>query len=263
MKDRDLLASVSGWLRFTRQIGATFVPRTEAVRRFLGASETKAPRAPTAGREAPQAAGGPNGPPQNKTGPHAPSRRPGTLAEIRAELGECTRCGLHATRQRIVFGEGPEKARIMVIGEAPGREEDETGRPFVGPSGELLTRMLAAIGLTRNEVFITSVVKCRPPRNRAPEQAEIAACTPFLLDQIRVIAPEFILALGLVAASTLIGRKAPIRSFRGKFHEMNGIKVIVTYHPAYLLRFQGERLLALKREAWQDLQMLQRAHEGS
>jgi len=174
------------------------------------------------------------------------------LAQIRAELGECTRCKLHRTRHTIVFGEGNEQARLMFVGEGPGAEEDAQGRPFVGEAGALLTRMIQAIGLQRHQVYIANIVKCRPPGNRDPEEDEIAACVPFLWQQIEALQPRVICALGRVAAQTLLGTTQGITQLRGRFHRIRGVLILPTYHPAYLLRTPSK-----KREAWIDLQMVQ------
>jgi DNA polymerase len=176
-----------------------------------------------------------------------------TLKEIRGILGECTRCKLHPHRTQIVFGVGNPKADLVFVGEAPGADEDAQGEPFVGRAGQLLTRMIEAIGLKREEVYICNVIKCRPPNNRTPEPDEIAACEPFLLAQLKAINPKLICTLGGIAVQTLLKTKAPLSKLRGKFHDYQGIPLLVTYHPAYLLRNPGE-----KRAAWQDLQLLQK-----
>ncbi len=175
-----------------------------------------------------------------------------TLGTVREELGECHRCGLSRKRKTIVFGEGNEKANLVFVGEAPGYEEDTQGRPFVGRAGQLLTRIIAAIGMTREEVYITNVVKCHPPQNRAPLADEIDCCYPFLEKQLRIIQPRVICALGNAAAQTLLDTEAGITTVRGTFHSWEGIKVMPTFHPAYLLR-NPER----KRQAWQDMQAIQ------
>jgi len=182
-----------------------------------------------------------------------PCAAPTPLAQIRAELGECTRCKLHRTRHTIVFGEGNEQARLMFVGEGPGAEEDAQGRPFVGEAGALLTRMIQAIGLQRHQVYIANIVKCRPPGNRDPEEDEITACVPFLWQQIEALQPRVICALGRVAAQTLLGTTQGITQLRGRFHRIRGVLILPTYHPAYLLRTPSK-----KREAWIDLQMVQR-----
>jgi len=175
------------------------------------------------------------------------------LERIRAEMGECTRCPLHRTRRHIVFGEGNPQARLMFIGEGPGADEDEQGRPFVGEAGGLLTRMIQAIGCARDEVYIANIVKCRPPGNRDPQPDEIAACVPFLHRQIAAVKPSVICALGRVAAQTLLGTDRGITQLRGTFYRLGDSLVMPTYHPAYLLRSPGK-----KREAWIDLQMVQK-----
>ena len=174
-----------------------------------------------------------------------------TLEEIRMELGDCRRCKLHRTRRTLVFGEGNKKAKLMIIGEGPGYEEDVQGRPFVGKAGQLLTKILQSIHLQREEVYITNIIKCRPPQNRNPELEEIHNCYPFLLKQIQAIQPQIICALGTFSAQTLLKTDAKITTLRGRFHEFAGIKVFPTYHPAYLLR-NPER----KREVWEDMKQI-------
>lgn len=174
-----------------------------------------------------------------------------TLSAIRADLGECTRCPLCRTRTHIVFGEGDPRARLVFVGEGPGYEEDQSGRPFVGPAGQLLTRIIAAMNLSREAVYICNIVKCRPPGNRNPEPGEIACCLPFLQRQVAAIRPQVICALGSVAAKTLLETDAPISRLRGRFHSAWGIPVMPTFHPAFLLR-NAEK----KREVWSDVQMI-------
>ncbi len=175
-----------------------------------------------------------------------------TLEDVRNELGDCRRCKLHRTRHTIVFGEGNKDAKLMLIGEGPGYDEDVQGRPFVGKAGQLLTKILQSIHVQREEVYITNIVKCRPPQNRNPEPDEIESCYPFLLRQIRAIRPKMIVALGKVAAQTLLKTDTTITALRGKFFDLPGIKVIPTYHPAYLLR-NPER----KREVWEDMKRIE------
>ncbi|MEW6112456.1 MAG: uracil-DNA glycosylase [Thermodesulfobacteriota bacterium] len=184
----------------------------------------------------------------------APSETLETLDIIRTDLGECTRCPLHRTRNKIVFGEGAPAARLMFIGEGPGADEDLQGRPFVGKAGQLLTRMIQAMGLRREDVYITNIVKCRPPGNRDPEALEIETCFPFLERQIKAISPAAIVALGRVSAGTLLGTKAPLSRLRGKFHDRGGIPIMPTYHPSFLLRQEQER--RWKGEAWADLKLV-------
>jgi uracil-DNA glycosylase len=158
------------------------------------------------------------------------------LREIREEIGDCTRCKLHAGRTHIVFGVGNPRARLMFVGEGPGADEDARGEPFVGRAGRKLNEMIRAIGLTREEVYIANVVKCRPPDNRAPEPDEVGTCAPFLFAQIEAIRPGAIVALGAPATKTLLGTRAGITQIRGSWGTFRGIPVMPTFHPAYLLR---------------------------
>ncbi len=178
-----------------------------------------------------------------------------TLDATRQVLGDCTRCKLHPHRTQIVFGVGHSQADLVFVGEAPGADEDAQGEPFVGRAGQLLTRMIEAIGLTRQEVYICNVLKCRPPGNRTPEADEIGSCEPFLIAQLKAIKPKLICALGGVAVSALLKTKTPLSKLRGGFHDYQGIPLLVTYHPAYLLRNPNE-----KKSAWQDLQLLQKEY---
>ncbi|MBU2591403.1 MAG: uracil-DNA glycosylase [Nitrospinota bacterium] len=160
-----------------------------------------------------------------------------SLEDIVAELGDCKRCKLSAGRNKIVFGEGDPKATILFIGEGPGKDEDEQGRPFVGRAGQLLTDIIEkGMKIKREEVYICNLVKCRPPENRNPEKDEIAACRPFLDKQIKSVSPKVIIALGKLASSTLAGREVKITQERGEWFDYEGIKVMPTYHPSYLLR---------------------------
>jgi uracil-DNA glycosylase family 4 len=174
------------------------------------------------------------------------------LRLIKEDLGECTRCVLaRLGRKPIVFGEGDPEAELMFVGEGPGADEDEQGRPFVGRAGQLLNKMIEAMGLKREQVYIANVVKCRPPGNRTPEREEIETCSPFLFRQIAVIQPRVIVALGAVAARCLLQMNEPMARLRGQWLDYRGIRVAVTYHPAYLLRDPRQ-----KAEAWKDLQMV-------
>lgn len=174
-----------------------------------------------------------------------------TLADVRKELGDCKRCKLHRGRKTIVFGEGNEKATLMFIGEGPGYDEDVQGRPFVGKAGQLLTKIIQSINLSREEVYIANIIKCRPPQNRNPEPDEIQNCHPFLMEQINMIQPKIICALGTFSAHTLLKTDAKITALRGKFYDLEGIKVIPTYHPAFLLRNPEK-----KREVWEDMKKI-------
>ena len=181
--------------------------------------------------------------------PADPSRR--TLAVVREEVGECTRCKLSTTRTKLVFGVGADETPLMFVGEAPGAEEDRRGEPFVGAAGQLLDRMIGAMGWTRETVYIANVLMCRPPGNRDPQPDEVSQCLPFLHKKIEVIRPRIIVALGKPATHALLSTTAPISALRGRFHEFRGIKVMPTFHPAFLLR-QPDR----KRDAWSDLKQV-------
>jgi DNA polymerase len=175
--------------------------------------------------------------------------RPGeTFEDIWNDIGECVRCPLHATRTHIVNSEGNRKARLMFIGEAPGADEDMQARPFVGRAGQLLNKIIEAIGLKREDVMIGNVNRCRPPQNRTPTPAEAATCKPFLLREIAIIKPDVIVVLGNTAMKNLLDTKEGITKLRGKFQDYQGIKVMPTFHPAYLLRDPSK-----KREAWEDM----------
>jgi DNA polymerase len=178
---------------------------------------------------------------------------PLTLGEVREELGECTRCKLHPHRTQIVFGVGNPKARLVFVGEAPGADEDAQGEPFVGRAGQLLTKIILAMGMQREDVYICNIIKCRPPGNRTPESEEILACSPFLLKQLQAIRPQFICALGGPATQTLLRTKEPISRLRGKFYDFQGIPLLPTYHPAFLLRNPYE-----KKTVWEDMKLLLR-----
>jgi len=174
------------------------------------------------------------------------------LRLIREDLGDCTRCVLHKQgRKQIVFGVGNPNAELMFIGEAPGADEDIQGEPFVGRAGQLLNNMIKAMGLRREDVYIANIIKCRPPNNRTPERDECETCSPFLMRQIAAIKPKAIVALGAVAAKTLLAINAPMSEFRGHWYDFRGTKLAVTYHPAFLLRDPRQ-----KKEAWKDLQMV-------
>jgi uracil-DNA glycosylase family 4 len=178
------------------------------------------------------------------------AERAAALQLIRDEIGDCTRCPLHSGRNKLVFGDGSPAARLMFVGEGPGADEDAQGLPFVGRAGQLLNNMITAMGLKREEVYIANVVKCRPPGNRVPEPDEMATCSPFLFRQIDVIRPQVLVALGATAATCLLGRRQPLAGLRGRVHAFRGTQLIVTYHPAYLLRDPRQ-----KKEAWADLQI--------
>ncbi|MEK7872037.1 MAG: uracil-DNA glycosylase, partial [Nitrospirota bacterium] len=192
-----------------------------------------------------------SGPPKLPPNLYSLSPAPCTLASIREEMGDCKRCKLHQKRKNIVFGTGNEKAGLVFVGEGPGEDEDIEGLPFVGRAGQLLTKIIEAMGMKRSDVYIANIVKCRPPNNRNPEHDEIECCFPFLKRQLEAISPPLIVALGTFAAQTLLGSRERISQMRGRFHSYNGIKVMPTFHPSYLLRNPDE-----KRVVWEDMKMV-------
>jgi uracil-DNA glycosylase len=181
------------------------------------------------------------------------------LVAVRADIGDCTRCKLHGQgRKQIVFGVGNPDADLMFVGEAPGGDEDIQGIPFVGRAGQLLTKIIEAIGLKRDDVYIANVIKCRPPQNRNPEQDEVDTCEPFLFRQIDIIKPKVIVALGTFAARTLLRTLDPISRLRGRVYDYRGAKLVPTFHPAYLLRNPSS-----KRDVWEDMKQVRRLLEPS
>lgn len=180
--------------------------------------------------------------------PELHNANPTGWADLQTEVAACIKCALCETRTQTVFGTGNKTADWMIIGEAPGQHEDEQGKPFVGKAGLLLTEMLRAAGLDRDEVFITNILKCRPPGNRDPNPEEAESCSEYLREQRALLKPKIILAVGRVSAQTLLNTDAPLAKLRGKVHELDGTPLVVVYHPAYLLRSLLE-----KRKAWQDL----------
>ncbi|HEY2914716.1 MAG TPA: uracil-DNA glycosylase [Candidatus Angelobacter sp.] len=200
-------------------------------------------------------------PPANEDAPAKPevaatlppviSDKPSALKLIREDIGDCTRCRLHKGRTNLVFGVGNVNAELMFVGEGPGADEDAKGEPFVGRAGQLLNNMISAMGIKREDVYIANVVKCRPPSNRTPEKDECDTCSPFLMRQIDVIKPKVIVALGAVAAKNLLAVNDSMANLRGRWYDFRNSKLLVTYHPAYLLRDPRQ-----KKEAWKDLQMV-------
>jgi len=177
--------------------------------------------------------------------------KPAALKVIREDIGDCTRCRLHKGRTNLVFGVGNVNADLMFVGEGPGADEDAQGEPFVGRAGQLLNNMISAMGIKREDVYIANVVKCRPPSNRTPEKDECDTCSPFLMRQIDIIQPKVIVALGAVAAKNLLAVNDSMSNLRGRWYDFRNSKLLVTYHPAYLLRDPRQ-----KKEAWKDLQMV-------
>ncbi len=193
--------------------------------------------------------------PARETVPPAP--RFSTLEVIREEIGDCRRCKLCDGRTNIVFGSGNPRARLVFVGEGPGADEDVQGLPFVGKAGQLLTKIIESIQMARDEVYICNVVKCRPPKNRVPEKDEVAACSPFMRGQLEVIRPSIICCLGATAAQTLLETNAFMGKLRGRFYDFHGAQLIVTYHPAYLLRNP-----AAKRDVWEDMKKIRARMES-
>jgi uracil-DNA glycosylase family 4 len=185
-------------------------------------------------------------------GPGQERQEPASLEALRDHIGECTRCKLHALgRRQVVFGVGNPNADLMFVGEAPGADEDIQGEPFVGRAGQLLTKIIEAIGLAREDVYIANVIKCRPPENRNPEPDEVETCEPFLFQQIDIIKPKVIVALGKFGAQTLLRTLDPISRLRGRVYDYRGAKLVPTFHPAYLLRNPSS-----KREVWEDMKLV-------
>jgi DNA polymerase len=229
-------------LRFGAELGLVGMSRDPAWR-------TRGPQSPRTDESAePQSSGGPVSRaevPLYKSAADA-------LAAVRADIGDCVRCKLHAQgRRQIVFGVGNPEADLMFVGEAPGADEDIQGIPFVGRAGQLLTKIIEAINLRREDVYIANVIKCRPPGNRNPEQDEVDTCEPFLFQQIDIIKPKVIVALGTFAARTLLRTLDPISRLRGRVYDYRGAKLIPTFHPAFLLRNP-----ASKREVWEDMKVV-------
>jgi uracil-DNA glycosylase len=234
-------------LRFYQELGVTGISRDASWRMRDG----DASRAAAAGAPPPEPlrTTAPEPEPAPAAVPLAVVRSGDLLTTIRTDLGACVRCKLHQSgRTQIVFGTGNPQAELMFVGEAPGADEDRQGEPFVGRAGQLLTKMIEAMGYTRGDVYIANVLKCRPPDNRNPEPDEIAQCEPFLFRQIASIQPKVIVALGAFAVHTLLKTSEPVSRLRGRTHEYRGAQLVPTFHPSYLLRSPG-----YKREAWEDL----------
>jgi uracil-DNA glycosylase family 4 len=245
---RQAAGEVARHLAWLRDAGVREVPVPVAV------PPGPPPRPPAAAPPPPPAAV-PPAPPAAGVGPAAAAPATGCgspeLAAVRAELGDCHRCPLAAGRTTLVFGVGDPRAELMFVGEGPGADEDLQGEPFVGKAGQLLTRMIEAMGYRREQVYIANVVKCRPPGNRNPEPAEIEACEPFLRRQIEAVSPRVIVALGKFAAHTLLRSTIPITRLRGLWSEYQGVRLMPTFHPAYLLRSPHEKV-----KAWEDLKLV-------
>ena len=266
MSDKDQIAA---HLQYFSELGVAGVSKdakwsAREGARVRGAGVRSAgAEVPSAGADVPSAPGTADVSPALRTAPGAPALRtapsapaprtshiaPGTLEEIRLDIGDCTRCKLHQGRKQIVFGTGNPNAQLMFVGEAPGADEDEQGEPFVGRAGQLLTKIIEAIDLERSDVYIANVIKCRPPNNRPPEPDEVATCEPFLFRQIDTIRPKVIVALGTHAAHALLKVDTTISKLRGQVIDFRGgIKLVPTFHPAYLLRSPDR-----KRDVWEDM----------
>jgi DNA polymerase len=241
---RQVAGEVARHLAWLRDAGVREVPDPDS------AAPPRPAAAPVeAGPRGPMAPPAPGPAPAGEKGCGSPA-----LQVIRADLGDCRRCKLHGGRTTLVFGVGDPRAELMFVGEGPGADEDQQGEPFVGKAGQLLTRMIEAMGYRREQVYIANVVKCRPPGNRNPEPDEIEACEPFLRRQLEAVKPTVIVALGKFAAHTLLRSTVPITRLRGQWSEYAGVKVMPTFHPAYLLRSPHE-----KGKAWDDLKLVMAA----
>jgi DNA polymerase len=256
--NHDTRAKLEAWLQYFDDIGITQYYRDRAVQAELPASAESAPPTAASGAIGAAKASAPAlraATPAVRSARQAPSlfdvvdRVEGdSLERIREDIGDCKRCRLCEKRSNIVFGVGNPKAELVFVGEGPGRDEDLQGEPFVGRAGQLLTQMIEAMGLKRSDVYICNVVKCRPPENRLPERDEIATCSPFLIRQLDAIRPRVIVCLGAVAAKLLVGAEKGITRFRGEWFDYKGMRLMATYHPAYLLRNPAE-----KGTVWGDL----------
>jgi uracil-DNA glycosylase len=231
-------------LKFYRELGVQWVARTERADQEMKIKSKSAAASPMTESVKKASAA-------SASLFDSPPGKEETLASIRADIGDCQRCKLAKTRNTIVFGSGNPKSELMFIGEAPGADEDAQGLPFVGRAGQLLTKIIEAIGMRREDVYIGNIIKCRPPQNRNPESDEIASCEPFLFRQIAAIKPKVICALGTYGAQTLLRTKEPISRLRGYFIDYRGAKLMATFHPAYLLRNPQE-----KRRVWEDVQKI-------
>jgi uracil-DNA glycosylase family 4 len=232
----------------------TRMTRTELLRHLKDLGWSDPPEvdvAPTVGSATTEPSPGGGGQSRRDPDGRRPEALPADLLALEQVVSICTRCGLASGRRHTVFGEGDPQARLMFVGEAPGAEEDRTGRPFVGPAGHLLDAMIVAMGLRREQVFIANVLKCRPPGNRDPRGEEAGACAPCLDRQIELIAPRVLVALGKPASQRLTGSDKPMGALRGRWSSYRGVPVLCTYHPAYLLRTPKG-----KRQAWDDLKQV-------
>jgi DNA polymerase len=257
---RSTREALQGHLDFLAELGVTGMSADSRWRSRPSAVPAAGPIPPSGGGTALPSLEGPAPPPvgQSASEPGAEAPAAEALADIRADIGDCTRCKLHTLgRRQVVFGVGDPRAALMFVGEAPGRDEDLQGEPFVGRAGQLLTKIIEAIGLTRDEVYIANVIKCRPPENRNPEPDEVATCEPFLFRQIASIRPRVIVALGTFAARALLKTDDPISRIRGRIYDFRGARLVATFHPAFLLRSPDR-----KRDTWEDMKKVRALLQG-
>jgi uracil-DNA glycosylase len=250
---RALIDDVRAYIEYQRSTGIEWFPRPERVSAKFAAAPAAAPvPVASAAAERPAPASAVAAPTSGDLFVTSGVRQARTLDDLRAEIGDCRRCKLCSGRTHIVFGVGNPQARLMFVGEGPGRDEDLKGEPFVGRAGQLLTEIITkGMKLRREDVYIANVIKCRPPENRNPEPDEIAACQPFLQRQIDLIQPKVLVALGTFAAQTLLGLRTPISRLRGHWYDYHGIKLMPTLHPAYLLRNPADKKLV-----WTDIKLV-------
>ena len=250
---KNIIAETKKQLEHLRVLGVEGIQVTAAPAPTVMAPRPEPVSKPASIVNVPAAAAGPRKSLFGDTAPPPVKLTPSTetFEQIHAEIGNCTRCPLHLERTHVVHTEGNRKARLMFVGEAPGADEDIQARPFVGRAGQLLTKIIEAIGLKREEVLIGNVNRCRPPGNRAPTTEEATTCKPYLLREIAIVQPEVIVVLGNTAMKNLLDTREGITRLRGRFQDYQGIKVMPTFHPAYLLRDPSK-----KRETWEDLKMV-------
>lgn len=242
MAKQNVINKVEDYLQFIKESGVTTINKTQSIKKTRKVIENFKENSVI----------------QNKTYVSITDdwKNAKNISELRQIISGCCECSLYQNRTNFVFGEGNPKADIMIIGEAPGRDEDLQGMPFVGRAGQLLTKILESIGLTRDEVFIGNICKCRPPENRVPESIEVEKCEPYLIKQIELINPEFILSLGLTSFNTLMKTKSKMADIRGQMFDYHGKKLLVTYHPAALLRNPN-----WKRDVWEDMKNLKKLYD--
>lgn len=238
----EVIGAVRDYVRYLQRLGVTTLPVKLAAPALVTATRATAPpMTASPALPAPRAAAEPRATPTIQ------------LAQLAASVRDCQRCRLHQGRTQVVFGSGNPEAELVFVGEAPGHDEDVQGEPFVGAAGQLLTRIIEAMGLRREQVYILNVIKCRPPHNRNPQPDELAACWPILQEQLACLQPKVICALGTFAAQTLLQTEETISRLRGRFHPLGTLQVMPTYHPAALLRHPQ-----YKRPVWEDMQRIQR-----